>query len=89
MVSAICLINVSLMLQPNVFQVFQPIGGVRATPLLSAHADRGECVPTTVAATATTTRLRTDNHRDFHFIPPPQETIDGRRRSLGVTLTGN
>jgi hypothetical protein len=36
MASAICRIRVSLMLHPNVFQVFQPIGGVRATPLLSA-----------------------------------------------------
>ena len=36
--SAIWRISVSLMLQPKVFQVFQPIGGVRATPLSSAWA---------------------------------------------------
>ena len=36
--SAIRRISVSLMLQPNVFQLFQPIGGVRATPLSSACA---------------------------------------------------
>ncbi|MFB9684529.1 hypothetical protein [Amycolatopsis plumensis] len=38
-VSAICLINDSLMLQPNVFHEFHPIGGVRATPLSNASAD--------------------------------------------------
>src|SRR3954451_15966806 len=36
--SAICRIRVSLMLQPNVVQLFQPIGGVRATPLSRACA---------------------------------------------------
>jgi hypothetical protein len=38
-VSAICLINASLMLQPNVFHEFHPIGGVRATPFSNASAD--------------------------------------------------
>ncbi|WP_374194507.1 hypothetical protein [Amycolatopsis sp. MtRt-6] len=37
--SVICLINASLMLQPNVFQEFHPIGGVRATPFSNASAD--------------------------------------------------
>jgi hypothetical protein len=41
MLSVTCLIKLSLMLQPNVFQVFQPIGGVRATPFSSALA--GHC----------------------------------------------
>src|SRR2546421_9689775 len=36
--SAISLINFSLTLQPNLFQLFQPIGGVRASPLSSARA---------------------------------------------------
>ncbi|WP_370444708.1 hypothetical protein [Amycolatopsis sp. CA-128772] len=38
-VSAICLINASLMLQPNVFHEFHPIGGVRATPFSNASAE--------------------------------------------------
>src|ERR1700730_8512344 len=35
--SAISLINCSLTLQPNLFQLFQPIGGVRASPLSSEN----------------------------------------------------
>src|SRR4051794_11370268 len=42
MASAICRISVSLMLQPKVFQLFQPIGGVRATPFSSACAAGAE-----------------------------------------------
>src|SRR5580704_2446979 len=34
--SAACLIRSSLTLQANLFQLFQPIGGVRASPLSSA-----------------------------------------------------
>src|SRR2546421_7997830 len=36
--SATSLINCSLTLQPNLFQLFQPIGGVRASSLSSARA---------------------------------------------------
>src|SRR6266852_501579 len=36
--SAISLINCSLTLQANLFQLFQPIGGVRARPLPTARA---------------------------------------------------
>src|SRR5438309_11384238 len=35
--SAISLINCSLTLHPNLFQLFQPIGGVRASPLSSEN----------------------------------------------------
>jgi hypothetical protein len=37
MASAACLIRSSLTLQANLFQLFQPIGGVRANPLSSAR----------------------------------------------------
>src|SRR5271165_2926184 len=36
MESAACLIRSSLTLQANLFQLFQPMGGVRASPLSSA-----------------------------------------------------
>src|ERR1700691_30064 len=36
MASAACLIRSSLTLQANLFQLFQPMGGVRASPLSSA-----------------------------------------------------
>jgi hypothetical protein len=35
--SAACLIRSSLTLQANLFQLFQPMGGVRARPLSSAR----------------------------------------------------
>src|SRR6478672_7750269 len=38
MASAMPLIMSSLTLQPNLFQLFQPIGGVRASPLSQARA---------------------------------------------------
>jgi hypothetical protein len=38
MASVISLINFSLTLQPNLFQLFHPIGGVRASPLSSVRA---------------------------------------------------
>src|SRR6185503_5075313 len=44
MASAICRISDSLMLQPNVFQLFHPIGGVRATPFSRACAAPGASV---------------------------------------------
>src|SRR4051794_31451761 len=50
--SAICLISVSLMLQPKVFQEFQPSGGVRATPLSSARAGPACSTTTPPAATS-------------------------------------
>src|SRR5512145_1730269 len=56
MASAICRISVSLMLQPNVFQVFQPIGGVLATPLFSAWAGAAE----RTMATDPSTNVRTN-----------------------------
>src|SRR5215813_9356563 len=37
MASAMPLINCSLTLQPNLFQLFQPMGGVRASPLSVAR----------------------------------------------------
>src|ERR1017187_8809960 len=37
MASAACLIRSSLTLQENLFQLFQPMGGVRANPLSSAR----------------------------------------------------
>ncbi len=53
--SAICRIRVSLMLQPKVFQVFQPIGGVSATPLSSAWVGVAESsAATEVSITVTT-----------------------------------
>src|SRR5512142_1908768 len=42
MASATLLIRLSLMLQPNLFQLFQPMGGVRARPLSSARAGAAE-----------------------------------------------
>src|SRR5215212_3853891 len=61
--SACCRISVSLMLQPNVFQEFQPMGGVRATPLSRACAAvPGRLAPTDArsrpAARAVTQRCR-------------------------------
>src|SRR5579863_1001209 len=41
--SAIDLIRSSLTLQPNLFQLFQPIGGVSASPPLGAFADWLPC----------------------------------------------
>src|SRR5688500_18440031 len=38
MASAICRTNASVTLQLNLFQLFQPIGGVRASPLFRAWA---------------------------------------------------
>jgi len=35
MASAVSIINLSLMLHLNLFQLFQPIGGVRASPFSS------------------------------------------------------
>ena len=60
MTSAVCLMRPSLTEQPNVFQSFHPIWGVRARPLSSALA--GGALPastTTVAATATTAATTT------------------------------
>ena len=62
--SAIWRISVSLMLQPKVFQVFQPIGGVRATPLSSACAGRGATTASvvTVASVSARTPRTAANH---------------------------
>ena len=73
--SAICRISVSLMLQPNVFQVFQPIGGVRATPFSSACA-LGALMPNTTAGSRTPT-ARTDNQRQIVWC-----------RFIGLSLRG-
>src|SRR3954471_9594167 len=63
MVSAICLISDSLMLQPKVFQLFQPMGGVRATPLSRALACSSRAIKppirTPAASRAPSLRKRT------------------------------
>src|SRR6516162_4718967 len=41
MASAIARMRPSLMLQPKLFQLFQPMGGVRARPLVSARRGQG------------------------------------------------
>ena len=41
MASAACLMRSSLTLQANLFQLFQPMGGVRASPLSSAGISLG------------------------------------------------
>src|SRR5688572_23233849 len=62
--SAICRISVSLMLQPKVFHVFQPIGGVLATPLFKACAGEADRSAATIPraaiiiATAPTANIR-------------------------------
>src|SRR5688500_16895989 len=49
--SAICRTRVSLILHPNVFQLFHPIGGVRATPFSSAAPCRSWATNTVAART--------------------------------------
>src|SRR5690242_12575745 len=74
MASAICRINVSLILHPNVFQLFHPIGGVRATPFSRAWAegvDRAKAAPAAnsepIVNPAATSRRRV---QEFMWIPP-------------------
>src|SRR2546430_6828957 len=52
-VSAVCSTSCSLTSQPNEFQSFQPIGGVRARPLFSAAAGVAVASATTGTAAAT------------------------------------
>src|SRR2546421_9172879 len=52
-VSAVCSTSCSLTLQPNAFQSFQPIGGVRARPLFRAAAGAAVAHATTGTAAAT------------------------------------
>src|SRR4051812_1431644 len=66
MTSAVCRMSVSLTEQPNVFQSFQPMGGVRPSPLLSAwaggmtaRATMGTVATLATAASTTRKRLRT------------------------------
>ena len=56
--SAISLINFSLTLQPNLFQLFQPIGGVFASPLSSERARAP------VANEHTTTKTHSSRHAE-------------------------
>ena len=77
--SAICRISVSLMLQPKVFQVFQPIGGVRATPLSSACASDVDSptamyevrIPAAAMASHRPSRARRCMVSPFLASPPP------------------
>ena len=84
--SAICRISVSLMLQPNVFQLFQPIGGVRATPFSSAWAlgaSRVVTVPVTsgnAAASAIARRMSRFTRTSRLVVAPvvvPDEHLGG------------
>ena len=52
--SAVCLIRASDTLHLYAFQSFQPIGGVRASPLASAFADPAEGPATSAAAAPAT-----------------------------------
>src|SRR6185369_10235625 len=69
MMSAVCLTSASLTLQPNAFQSFQPIGGVRARPLLSASADAAVAMVMPVTPVATSASASTARRTDFMRIP--------------------
>src|SRR5579863_833263 len=64
--SAIDLIRSSLTLQPNLFQLFQPIGGVSASPPLGAFADWLPCAfATEPIAKKAQTQASTEPHANL------------------------
>src|SRR5437588_614164 len=83
--SAISLINFSLTLQPNLFQLFQPIGGVRASPLSSARARASNAL-----AHATNEMRRSQRQRRSVaalLILKPSETFTSPTQTLRNYLT--
>src|SRR5450432_2306728 len=79
MASAICLIRSSLTLQANLFQLFQPIGGVFARPLSSARSSTAD------SETMNARQQQVRNHRQqiFRFIPGSSQRFS---RLPGKTL---
>src|ERR1017187_7589700 len=83
MASAACLIRSSLTLQENLFQLFQPMGGVRANPLSSARNSPAATRKPRAAIPKTTRPMRTFVSMSLDYHIAPSRAFSHPRMSLG------